>query len=143
MVKSDEEGVTKEVEEFIYPTEYDPNPFFTSPQNNVVVEPAPLMPLPVLGTSWETKDTGHVVQAGVTELPQGWLVTTSIYEVSQSGFDQYGRENGVVQFPRFSVQALRTRAFVKRNVPTLLGTFSRAPQDGRLWLVFLTARPTR
>lgn len=132
------------MEELIYPSEYDP-PVSLSPSGGLVSPAAPrLLPIPMLGTAWDWKSLGQQIEVRASRIDSGWKIESLLAEVHLQGLDKIGKGNGMVEMPRFSVQALWSATVLSSGRPVLLGTMSppREMQGGkekRVWLVFVTA----
>lgn len=134
----------QEIEELIFPTEYDP-PVLPSTQGGLGFTEPPLLPLPNLATSWETKHIGFFGEARTQDVEGRLLLKSAVGKTRFIKRDQIGRGVGMVEMPRFSVQYLQNGTFLKIEKPVLLGTMSppRAEQGGKkkqVWFLFVMAR---
>lgn len=147
--QDDGRGFSEGIEEMIYPTEYDPGDGLGGAGGlggGLKTFRLPILPMPVVAPSYETKNLGEVIEFEVRKRNGDWEVRHVVSRVEFLQLDQIGRSYGMVEMPRFSVQALKSGVFVKPGKPTVLGTFSPPRNQGRddggrrVWLLFLTLR---
>ncbi|MGD1979216.1 MAG: hypothetical protein PVJ98_07485 [Akkermansiaceae bacterium] len=139
------------IEEKIYPTEYDPGDglgTLLSPDGGLGGIPhyrVRPFPIPLVSPSWETRNTGEMIELEAAKSEEQWDVRFTYSKVGFIKRDQLGRGLGMVEMPRFSVESFKGGIVLKPNKPTLITTMSptRQVQGGkkkRVWFVFLTGR---
>lgn len=144
-----EVATSEEIEEYIFPVEYEPlmlpsmvgADFLNFPQ-------PPLFPIPDTATAYETKNLGETLEVEVKKLGENFDLIIRATRVALIGLDEFGERTGRVEMPRFSVQSLKTGVKLAPNQVALMGAISppREMQKGnakRVWLAFVTLVETK
>lgn len=142
-----EETVTIEhVQEYTYPTEYDP------PEVGELPEKLPAgfkdfdkFITPALPSAFDTKKLGDIVEATLSRNREHTEAITgriTFSHVSFEGMVPWGEKQSKVEMPKFQVQKISSAVNLKVNAPLLLGTLKAPSQvdqkKDKVWVVFAT-----
>lgn len=135
------------IDEFIYPTEYDPpelpNVITSVPKSRDL---AKMLSTPSNPTAYETRNTGVTMELAAQKLvtPTSIRADLSFTLVTLMGRDSWGQEKAEAELPRFHVQELDKVIVLTANQPVLAGTLSppkpKKGEERRVWFFFVTAR---
>jgi hypothetical protein len=140
-------GSTNSVEEYCYPTEYDPAelPNYIGqldPRHDTSGVSTPSNP-----TSYEKRDLGMTVEVQFREKtsPDAIAVHLEANRVALKGRNSWGKEKSTAEVPQFEVQGIDRVLKLKMKKPVLVGSMSPAydhhAKDRNVWLFFVTGSP--
>ena len=154
--RSGERSIVENVSELIYPTEYalsessQPStaPPVTGANSSPATGPSPSLPsLPPIGTSFENRKTGFILEVEPTMNQTHDLIDLRISPQMVTLVDRskWGKGDSEVEMPEFESQTMTLALTVRPRKPVLLGTPSRPPASKvtpdsakKVWLSFVT-----
>ena len=139
----------EEIEEYIYPTEFEASdglPCYWTPTgseqfpNHFKSPPFPISYPPI---SFDTKKLGDTIEVEITVLNHVTKLRLSATHVDHLKNDSFGKGHSKQVMPRFSVQRILGRVKVGIGKPALVGTISpprenQKEKEKRVWLAFVT-----
>jgi len=141
-------GVLEQVEEYIYPTEYDTENMRPMGMKMNLMESRfvtlPDIPMNILSGDFDTKNMGDTLEAEVQLAGRRVGLQMRAKHVGILSKDLFGKGVSEWVMPRFSVQALEISGDLLLGEPALVGTISPPKElqekDGekRVWLAFVT-----
>ena len=138
-----QDGRASTTEEFIYPTEPEPD-HFMGPKTPPAQYIAPLFALPRVAQAYDSKNLGETVEASISKSEKGLLLRIQAKHVSLLGLDAFGTGVSRAPFPRFGVQKITASSQVALGRPFLIGTVSpkiakaQKPGERQIWLAWAT-----
>lgn len=143
-VRDDDWWISKEVEEFVYGTEYDPGDGLNSdpvaPAGSFFHPYSPLNSLvPFVHPEFDTKYIGDIFECEV----EGSKIRMKAIHLDHLLNDSFGKGLKMLMMPRFSVQYINTTVAVTLGKPVMVGTISppgelQDEEEKRVWLAFVT-----
>lgn len=143
----DAKSKMESVEEYIYPTEFDPPETLSRikkmPKNEDL---AGMLMTPSTPTSFETKNIGVTMEVEVNEKRAANAISVDLNFVLVTLVDRdlWGKGKAETAMPRFHVQGLEKEMILKSGRPVLVGSMSPPKQgdrDGRrVWFLYVTNR---
>jgi len=139
---------SEEVEEFIYPAEYEYDKFVFSDsakttETNDLMFKAPLLPLPITFPAFDTKKVGSTIEAELSVTGEFASLRLSAVHTRHIAHDIYGKGVSKWVMPQFSVQRFGGVIKTKKDNPVLIATLSppkkiQNKKKKRIWLAFVT-----
>lgn len=132
-----------------YPTEYEAGEYPNMTGTGPGLPPPDGFPtslVPVVGTSFETRDFGFLLLLEATKLPDGRFYLRIQPEwTRRAGHSVHGQDGARLTMPEVETRKLMTGVDVVAGKPSLLGTFNRTPESRveplaatRVWFAFVT-----
>ena len=133
------------IEEYIYPTEYDPpevpNGVASVPKNR---ELAQMLMTPSNPTSYDLRKLGLTMKLEISgkETPDAIRAQLEVTLVTLMERDSWGRDKAKAEVPRFEVQGIAKEVILTAGKPVLVGTMSPSKnadkKERRVWFLFAT-----
>jgi len=146
--RSGQKCTTEEIDEQIYPTEFESPKL---PQSVSGSDGAPITP--ASPTAYETRNEGDTLEAEMTMGKDRRFVDLIIapQHVHLLGHSRWGQGLSEVKMPTYSSNRTNTAVCVRVGAPFCLGTMSPSPrkqeadgeQEKRVWFVFITVNTVR
>ena len=135
--------ILEEVDEFIFPTEYDRARVIFGTSGPIMGVKQPLFPIPDTAWAYDTKNMGNTLELELQKKGGSFFLRLGATKVSLIGVDEFGEKTGKVEMPRFAIQALKTGVRVVSGKAALVGTVSpprdlQKGEEKRVWLAFVT-----
>lgn len=134
------------VEEFIYPTEYEP-PELPNIVRKVPGNPevAKMIQTPATPTAYDTQDVGLTLHIdGSKGLEEGLRLDVNLTKLSLKELEEWGQKKSTVKMPRFERQEIKKGIEFRDGQTLLVGTLSPVADKGkRVWLIFATATSSK
>lgn len=133
----------------LYPIEYEAGGYPNMTGTGPGLPPPGGLPtslLPVVGTSFDTRDFGFLLALEAMKLPDGKFHLRIQPEwTRRAGHSVHGQDSARLTMPEVETQRLMAGIDVVTGNPSLLGTFNRTPESkveplaaARVWFAFVT-----
>jgi hypothetical protein len=133
----------------LYPVEYEAGEYPNMTGTGPGLPPPAAFPtslVPVLGTSFKTRDFGFLLLLEATKLPDGnFYLRIQPEWTRRAGHSVHGQDSARLTMPEVETQKLMAGVDVVAGKPSLLGTLNRTPESKveplaatRVWFAFVT-----
>lgn len=145
----DREASVASVEEYIFPTEYDPPEMPNYVGSGINDQHTSGLRTPSNPTSYETRNLGTTLEMQLIRKisPDAIALDFTIEKVSLVGDDVWGKEIAEASVPRFAVQGFSRELLLAEGKVVLAGTMSPPRPTGaeqrRVWFSFVKSSPVR
>lgn len=140
------ESESESIEEFIYPTEYEP-PELPNIIRKVLSNPevAKMIQTPAMPSAFDTMNVGLTLKVKGRQGREGKLrLDVEVARVVFKELEKWGQKKSTVEMPRFEVQQIKKGVEFRDDQSVLVGTLSPLEEKGaRVWLVFATATSSK